>query len=160
MRHARERAHRCFGQARGTNQQRLGPVLLSHGPISCRFRYNFILNAGFNLTQAIITASLKLQDYRRSADVRLSSTSVETARMNLINPNEHARAGSFGHRKVMPRACVADGKKHLRMFIADALEDLGFITSECAHARELAEGLDAQQPDVVVLGASVNGIDA
>ncbi len=79
--------------------------------------------------------------------------------MNLINPNEHARAGSFGHRKVMPRACVADGKKHLRMFIADALEDLGFITSECAHARELAEVLDAQQPDVVVLGVSVNGIE-
>jgi len=79
--------------------------------------------------------------------------------MNLINPKEHARAGSFGHRKIMPRACVADGKKHLRMFIADALEDLGFITSECAHARDLAEVLDAQQPDVVVLGVSVNGIE-
>lgn len=79
--------------------------------------------------------------------------------MNLINPKEHVRAGSFGHRKVMPRACVADGKKHLRMFIADALEDLGFITSECAHARDLAEVLDAQQPDVVVLGVSVNGIE-
>ena len=58
--------------------------------------------------------------------------------MNHINAKEHARAGGFGHRKVMPRACVADGKKHLRTFLSDALEDLGFITSECAHASELA----------------------
>lgn len=79
--------------------------------------------------------------------------------MNLINVNESVRAGGFGHRKMMPRACIADSKKHLRMFIADALEDLGFITGECAHARELAAALDAQQPDLVVLGVSVNGIE-
>ena len=79
--------------------------------------------------------------------------------MNHINPNEHARAGSFGHRKVMPRACVADSKKHLRTFLADALEDLGFITGECAQASELAGALDAQQPDIVVLGVSVNGTE-
>jgi EAL domain-containing protein (putative c-di-GMP-specific phosphodiesterase class I)/CheY-like chemotaxis protein len=79
--------------------------------------------------------------------------------MNHINRNEHARAGSFGHRKVMPRACVADSKKHLRTFLADALDDLGFITSECASASELAAALDMQQPDLVVLGVSVNGIE-
>jgi EAL domain-containing protein (putative c-di-GMP-specific phosphodiesterase class I)/CheY-like chemotaxis protein len=79
--------------------------------------------------------------------------------MNLINVNESVRAGGFGHRKMMPRACIADSKKHLRMFIADALEDLGFITGECAHARELAAALDVQQPDLVVLGVSVNGIE-
>jgi EAL domain-containing protein (putative c-di-GMP-specific phosphodiesterase class I) len=79
--------------------------------------------------------------------------------MNHINRNEHARAGSFGHRKVMPRACVADSKKHLRTFLADALDDLGFITSECASASELAAALDTQQPDLVVLGVSVNGIE-
>src|SRR3954451_5885996 len=77
--------------------------------------------------------------------------------MNLANLNESVRPGGFGHRKLMPRACVADSKKHLRMFIADALEDLGFVTGECAHARELAAALDAQQPDLVVLGVSVNG---
>ncbi len=58
--------------------------------------------------------------------------------MNHINPTEHARPGGFGHRKVMPRACVTDGKKHLRTFLSDALEDLGFITSECGQASELA----------------------
>src|SRR3954447_11646850 len=79
--------------------------------------------------------------------------------MNHMNPNEHARAGSFGHRKVMPRACIADTKKHLRTFLADALEELGFVNSECAFARELAGALDAQQPDLVVLGVSVNGTE-
>ena len=79
--------------------------------------------------------------------------------MNHINRDEHARAGSFGHRKVMPRACVADSKKHLRTFLSEALEDLGFVTSECAHASDLAIALDTQQPDLVVLGVSVNGVE-
>jgi EAL domain-containing protein (putative c-di-GMP-specific phosphodiesterase class I)/CheY-like chemotaxis protein len=79
--------------------------------------------------------------------------------MNHINPKEHARSAGFGHRRVMPRACVADGKKHLRSFLSDALEDLGFITSECGQASELAGVLDAQQPDLFVLGVSVDGIE-
>ena len=68
-------------------------------------------------------------------------------------------APAFGHRKVMPRACVTDSKKHLRTFLSDALEDLGFITSECGQASELAGILDAQQPDLVVLGVSFDGIE-
>ena len=79
--------------------------------------------------------------------------------MNHINRDEHARAGSFGHRKVTPRVCVADSKKHLRTFLSEALEDLGFVTSECAHASDLAIALDTQQPDLVVLGVSVNGVE-
>ncbi|MBR1267247.1 EAL domain-containing protein [Bradyrhizobium sp. AUGA SZCCT0222] len=79
--------------------------------------------------------------------------------MNLINANAHARTGGFGLRRVMPRACVADAKKHLRLFLSDALEELGFITSACACASELAGVLDAQQPDLVVLGVSVNGTE-
>ena len=79
--------------------------------------------------------------------------------MNYINRDEHARAGSFGHRKVTPRVCVADSKKHLRTFLSEALEDLGFVTSECAHASDLAIALDTQQPDLVVLGVSVNGVE-
>src|SRR6266478_29858 len=79
--------------------------------------------------------------------------------MNQFNPKEYARCAGFGHRKVMPRACVIDSKKHLRTFLSDALEDLGFITSECGQASELAAVLDAQQPDLFVLGVSVDGIE-
>jgi EAL domain-containing protein (putative c-di-GMP-specific phosphodiesterase class I)/CheY-like chemotaxis protein len=79
--------------------------------------------------------------------------------MKNINPNDIARPAWFGHRKMMPRACVTDSKKHLRLFLVDALEDLGFITSECGQAGELAGVLDAQQPDLLVLGVSVDGIE-
>jgi EAL domain-containing protein (putative c-di-GMP-specific phosphodiesterase class I)/CheY-like chemotaxis protein len=76
-----------------------------------------------------------------------------------INPNDILRPAWFGQRKMMPRACVTDSKKHLRLFLVDALEDLGFITSECGQASELAGVLDAQQPDLLVLGVPVDGIE-
>ena len=79
--------------------------------------------------------------------------------MNHFSPREHARCAGFGHRKVMPRACVIDGKKHLRTFLSDVLEDLHFITSECGHAGELAGILDVQQPDLLVLGVSFDGTE-
>jgi EAL domain-containing protein (putative c-di-GMP-specific phosphodiesterase class I)/CheY-like chemotaxis protein len=84
---------------------------------------------------------------------------LEGANMKNINPDDIMRPAWFGHRKVMPRACITDSKKHLRLFLADALEDLGFIISECGQASELAGVLDAQQPDLIVLGVSVDGIE-
>src|ERR1700694_6345578 len=69
-------------------------------------------------------------------------------------------ATTFGRRKVTPRACVADSKKHLRAFLTDVLEDLGFVTCECAEADELGMILATQLPDLVVLGLSVDGIEA
>jgi len=69
-------------------------------------------------------------------------------------------ATTFGRRKVTPRACVADSKKHLRAFLTDVLEDLGFVTCECAGADELGMILETQFPDLVVLGLSVDGIEA
>jgi EAL domain-containing protein (putative c-di-GMP-specific phosphodiesterase class I)/CheY-like chemotaxis protein len=71
-----------------------------------------------------------------------------------------ARSTTFGRRKVMPRACVADSKKHLRTFLTDVLEELGFVTSECAKADELGVILEAQLPDLIVLGLSVDGMEA
>src|SRR6478609_9728675 len=79
--------------------------------------------------------------------------------MNHINREENVRPGWFGHRKLAPRACIADSKKHLRTFLGESLEDLGFITSECGRASELAGILDEQQPDLVVLGVSFNGTE-
>ncbi|KWV60225.1 diguanylate phosphodiesterase [Bradyrhizobium macuxiense] len=79
--------------------------------------------------------------------------------MNHISQIGYARAGWFGHRKLTPRACIADSKKHLRTFLAEALDDLGFITSECGQADELDAVLDAERPDLLVLGVSVDGIE-
>src|SRR6202035_2521145 len=71
-----------------------------------------------------------------------------------------ARGATFGRRKVAARACVADSKKHLRAFLTDVLEDLGFVTCECAKADELGSILETQVPDLIVLGLSVDGIEA
>jgi CheY-like chemotaxis protein len=67
---------------------------------------------------------------------------------------------TFGRRKVRPRVCIADGKKHIRSFLIDAFEDLEFVTCECGNAPELGTLLDAQRPDLVVFGLSAGGIDA
>src|SRR3984957_17396505 len=67
---------------------------------------------------------------------------------------------TFGRRKVAPRACVADSKKHLRTFLTEVLEDLGFVTNECAKADNLATVLETRLPDLIVLGVSVDGIEA
>src|SRR5271156_5114096 len=58
------------------------------------------------------------------------------------------------------RSCLADRKQHIRTFIGEALEELGFITCESAQVGELARCLDAHLPDLVVLGLSAGEIDA
>src|SRR5260370_15508646 len=71
-----------------------------------------------------------------------------------------ARGATFGRRKVTHRVCVADSKKHLRAFLTDVLQDLGFVTSHCAKADELGMMLETQLPDLIVLGLSADGIEA
>ncbi len=66
---------------------------------------------------------------------------------------------TFGRRKMTPRACVADSKRHLRAFLAEVLEDLGFVTCECASADELQGVLATELPDVILLGLAVDGIE-
>ena len=75
-------------------------------------------------------------------------------------PQEAGARIAFGRRKVVPRVCVADRKQHIRRFIGEALEELGFITCECAQVGELGAVLDAHLPDLVVLGLSAGGIEA
>src|SRR5437879_13914745 len=65
----------------------------------------------------------------------------------------------FGHRKLRPRACLADGKQHIRTFLAEPLEELGFITCGCAQVGELPAILDAQPFDLFVLGLSAGGVE-
>jgi EAL domain-containing protein (putative c-di-GMP-specific phosphodiesterase class I)/CheY-like chemotaxis protein len=79
--------------------------------------------------------------------------------MKHIDFNEYTRAGHFGHRKLTPRACVIDSKKHLRLFLSDALEDLGFVTSECGQAGDLAGVLEIEHPDLLVLSVCVDRVE-
>src|ERR1700733_2112259 len=68
---------------------------------------------------------------------------------------------AFGRRKVVPRVCVADSKKHLRAFLSEIIEDdLGLVTMECANADELEATLEKNLPDIIVLGVSADGIEA
>jgi EAL domain-containing protein (putative c-di-GMP-specific phosphodiesterase class I) len=69
-------------------------------------------------------------------------------------------ATTFGRRKLVPRACVADGKSHIRAFLREALDELGFLTGECAALDQLYGVLNEQQPDLFVLGLSAGGIAA
>jgi EAL domain-containing protein (putative c-di-GMP-specific phosphodiesterase class I) len=57
----------------------------------------------------------------------------------------------FAHRPVPPRACVVDSKPHVRSFLAEALNDLGFIACNCG-VPELATVLADKAPDLIVLG--------
>ena len=67
---------------------------------------------------------------------------------------------SFGRRKVAPRALIADGKAHIRNFLREALEDLGFIVSECEEAAGISGSAAEHLSDLVVLGLSGGGIAA
>jgi EAL domain-containing protein (putative c-di-GMP-specific phosphodiesterase class I)/CheY-like chemotaxis protein len=60
---------------------------------------------------------------------------------------------------MMPRACVADSKRHLRAFMSEVLEDLGFVTSECSSASELQAMLATDLPDLILLGIAADGIE-
>ncbi|HEY5932534.1 MAG TPA: EAL domain-containing response regulator [Nitrospira sp.] len=74
--------------------------------------------------------------------------------------HEAGKFPTFGRRKIVPRACVVDGKQHIREFLREALEELGFIARECAQASELDEVFDKHLPDLVVLGLSSGSIAA
>ena len=69
-------------------------------------------------------------------------------------------AASFGRRKVVPRVCVVDGKLHIRDFLREALEEIGFIAHACDDERGLSHAVAEQQSDLVVLGLSSGGIAA
>src|SRR5690349_11222890 len=75
----------------------------------------------------------------------------------LVEPNTIA---TFGQRKIAPRACIVDEKRHIRTFLGEALEELGFIACECSAAIEFPALLDQHLPDLVVLGMPHDGIQA
>ncbi|MFX5705887.1 hypothetical protein ABTE52_23140, partial [Acinetobacter baumannii] len=46
-----------------------------------------------------------------------------------------------------------------RAFLSEVLEDLGFVTSECASAEELKAVLANDVPDLILLGIAADGIE-
>jgi EAL domain-containing protein (putative c-di-GMP-specific phosphodiesterase class I) len=79
----------------------------------------------------------------------------------MHNPvSEATPAPSFGRRKVVPRVCVVDGKPHVRDFLREALEEIGFIAHACRDERALSQTVVEQQSDLVVIGLSDGGIAA
>src|SRR6476646_8657069 len=57
----------------------------------------------------------------------------------------------FGRRPIPPRACVLENKMHVRTFLADMLDELGFIAREAMTA-DIRTMLRDFRPDLIVLG--------
>src|SRR5512139_2747768 len=73
------------------------------------------------------------------------------------NLEESRRSATFGRRKVVPRVCVIMHKPHVRMFLSEALEELGLVACECAEPDALGLVLEIEAPDLVIVGLSVDG---
>ena len=80
--------------------------------------------------------------------------------MEKIEEPDTSKLPPFGRRKISPRVCVIDSKQHIRTFLIEAFEDLGFITCECATIGDLGDALENHLPDILVFGLSAGGIAA
>ena len=80
--------------------------------------------------------------------------------MEKIEEPDTSKLPPFGRRKISPRVCVIDSKQHIRTFLIEAFEDLGFITCECATIGDLGDALENRLPDILVFGLSAGGIAA
>jgi EAL domain-containing protein (putative c-di-GMP-specific phosphodiesterase class I) len=76
----------------------------------------------------------------------------------MDNPLEENVTTVFGQRKLRPRVVVWDDKQHTRKFLGDTLEELGFVTFECAQVTEFSAALDRHLPDLVVFGSSTTSV--
>lgn len=57
----------------------------------------------------------------------------------------------FGRRPIPPRACIVENKTHVRMFLAEMLDEHGFIVRE-AGTLDIRTVLRDFRPDLIVLG--------
>lgn len=72
---------------------------------------------------------------------------------NIIRP------AVFGHPKLRPRACVAGGKQHVRGFLIEALQEIGFTACPCEQPDGITEIVDRLLPELVVLGVPDGGTE-
>jgi EAL domain-containing protein (putative c-di-GMP-specific phosphodiesterase class I) len=72
----------------------------------------------------------------------------------MIGDHNDERRGEivqFGRRPIPPRACIVENKTHVRMFLAEMLDELGFIACE-ADTLDIRGTLREFRPDLIVLG--------
>lgn len=72
----------------------------------------------------------------------MSNTHSEIRGLNVV---------SFGQRRTPPRLCVVENKQHVRSFLTDMFENLGFVVRGCAGS-ELESAMPLFNPDLIVFG--------
>jgi EAL domain-containing protein (putative c-di-GMP-specific phosphodiesterase class I) len=77
--------------------------------------------------------------------------------MDSVTPEDAIKIAAI-RRKT--HVCVLEAQQQMRTYLADTLEELGFVTCECAHLAELPLVLGSRLPDIVVIGSSAGGIEA
>jgi EAL domain-containing protein (putative c-di-GMP-specific phosphodiesterase class I) len=77
--------------------------------------------------------------------------------MDSVTPED---ALTFAAVRRKTHVCVLEAQQEMRTFLADTLEELGFVTCGCAHLAELPPVLASQLPTIVVIGSSAGGIEA
>jgi EAL domain-containing protein (putative c-di-GMP-specific phosphodiesterase class I) len=80
--------------------------------------------------------------------------------MENQEPENVPQSVALRRRAVMPRACIVDAEQSMRTFMVESLQELGFITGECAQLDELAAAIAPRPPELVVIGSSAGGIEA
>lgn len=78
----------------------------------------------------------------------------------MINQSPSLNAvplSEFGRRRVRPTAVIADDKSHVREFVREALEDIGFVAADGAAGR-LFDLTAGKKIDLIMLGLSAGGI--
>ena len=69
----------------------------------------------------------------------------------MDQPSSASQTLPFRPRRPVPHVCIADDKPHVRTFLADLLDELGFVSHEC-DTRAVADTIAAFAPDLLVLG--------
>ncbi|HEY6023858.1 MAG TPA: EAL domain-containing response regulator [Pseudolabrys sp.] len=72
----------------------------------------------------------------------------------MIHDRDNENRGEivqFGRRPIPPRACIVENKTHVRMFLAEMFDELGFIARE-ANTFDIRSMLREFRPDLIVLG--------
>lgn len=79
--------------------------------------------------------------------------------INQSPPLNAVPLSDFGRRRVRPAVVIADDKPHIREFIREALEDMGFVVADGGSDR-LVNLTAGKKVDLVMLGLSAGGLAA